>query len=80
MKNNKIIFFFQVASMTYIWIFILGISIWIVNLIWVAYKLDDAFDASLAISIVAIPVFLVLAMILTYVFVGLQKGRKPGDM
>ncbi len=79
MKNKDMIFALQVASITYIWIFVLGIAIWILNLIRVSYKLQDSFDASLAISIVAIPVFFVLAVILTYVFVGLRKGRKRED-
>lgn len=76
MKNKKFIFYLQVASMTYIWIFVLVVAIWILNLIGVAHKLNDAFDASVAISIVAIPVFFTLATVLTYVFIGLQKGRK----
>jgi hypothetical protein len=52
------------------------VAIWIINLILKAHHLKDAFDASLGISIVAIPVFFILAVVLTYVFVGLQKGRK----
>lgn len=76
MKPKKTIFFLQVASMTYIWVFVLGVAIWIFNLINVAHKLNDAFDASVAISLVAIPVFFTLAAVLTYVFIGLQKGRK----
>ncbi|MFQ5824794.1 MAG: hypothetical protein ACE5JB_12110 [bacterium] len=80
MLNKKTIFYLQVASMTYIWIFVLSVAIWILNLIGVAHKLKDAFDASVAISIVAIPVFFTLAGVLTYVFVGLQKGRKRDDL
>ncbi|MFQ5865189.1 MAG: hypothetical protein ACE5IW_08195 [bacterium] len=80
MKTEKNIFFLQVASVAIHWVFVLVIAIWIFNLIKVAHKLKDAFDASLAISIVAIPVFTVLASVLTYVFVGLQKGRKRDDI
>jgi hypothetical protein len=76
MLNKKLIYFLQVASMAYIWVFVLGVAIWIVNLILKAHHLNDAFDASLGISIVAIPVFFMLAVVLTYVFVGLQKDRK----
>jgi hypothetical protein len=65
--------------MAYIWVFVLGVTVWIINLIVKSYELQDAFDASLGISIVAIPVFLSLAVILTYVFVGLQRGREPVD-
>ena len=80
MQNKKFIYFLQVASMTYIWIFVSGVALWILNLIRVAHKLNDALNASVAISIVAIPVFFTLAGVLTYVFVGLQKGRKREDV
>ena len=76
MSKSRLIYFLQVASMAFIWIFVLTIAIWIANLLQVAHKLRDAFDASIAISIVAIPVFIILASILTYVFVGLQRGRQ----
>jgi len=61
--------------MALIWIFVTGVTLWIFNLIAVSHKLKDAFDASVGISLVAIPVFITLAMILTYVFIGLQKGK-----
>lgn len=76
MNDKRFIFFLQVASMAYIWVFVLGVAIWILNLIRVAHHLNDALNASVAISIVAIPVFFTLAAVLTYVFAGLQKGRK----
>ena len=75
MLNKKNIFYLQIASVAIQWIFVVLIATWIFNLIKVAHQLSDAFDASLAISIVAIPVFFILAIILTYVFVGLQKVR-----
>lgn len=80
MKNDKIIFWLQIASVSWIWIFVLGVAIWILNLIRVAHKLNDALNASVGISIVAIPVFFTLAAILTYVFVGLQKDKHQGDV
>ena len=79
MKNNKTIYWLQIASVTYIWIFVISVALWILNLIKVAHKLNDALNASVAISIVAIPVFFVVAGILTYVFVGLQKGKNTSD-
>ena len=75
MKSENHIYFLQIASVSLIWVFVCGVAIWILNLIGVAYKLDDALNASVGISIVAIPVFFSLAAILTYVFVGLQKGK-----
>ena len=71
------IFTLQVASVALIWIFVLGISLWIIHLIRLSQRLHDVPSASVAISIVAIPVFLAGASVLTYVFVGLRRGRRP---
>jgi len=76
--QNKTIRLLQIASITYIWIFVLAIDIWILSLLQVAHKLKDALNASVAIGIIAIPLFLTIAGILTYVYVGLQK--KPDTM
>lgn len=70
------IFVLQVASMLWMWIFVLGISGWIVHLLRLSHRLHDVPSASFGISIVAIPVFLTGAAVLTYVFVGLQRGRQ----
>jgi len=69
------IYALQVLSVAGIWVFVLGISGWILHLIRLSRQLHDVPSASIAISIVAIPVFLLGAGILTYVFVGLQRGR-----
>lgn len=71
--QSKIIFYAQLLSVSLIWVFVIGISVWIVNLISLSLELHDVPGASVGISIVAIPVFVTLASILTYVFVGLQK-------
>jgi hypothetical protein len=65
----------QIASLIWIWIFVIGVDIWILSLLRVAKNLNDALNASVAIGIVTIPLFLTIASILTYVFVGLQKHR-----
>ncbi|UCH85398.1 MAG: hypothetical protein JSW50_06845 [Candidatus Latescibacterota bacterium] len=75
----RVVFVFQVLSLLGIWVFVLGISVWIIRLIWLAHKLDEMLGPSLAISIVAIPVFLTGASVLTYVFVGLRRGRDRGE-
>lgn len=75
LNNNKIIFVAQIISVSLIWIFVIAISVWIVNLIFLSLELSDVPGASVGISIVAIPVFITLAGVLTYVFVGLQKER-----
>ena len=77
----------QVVSISLIWLLFTGIAVWIVSLLRESLRLHDAPDASVGISIVAIPVFFTLASILTYVFLGLRKGRiedpereeTPGD-
>lgn len=77
-KRNRpsgIIYALQLVSLSVMWIFVSGITWWILRLIWVALKLKDAPDASVAISIVVIPVFFTLAGVLTYVFVGLQQNQ-----
>ena len=66
----------QTLSVAFIWVFVIGISVWIVNLILLSVELHDVPGASLGISVVAIPVFLILASVLTYVFVGLQKENR----
>lgn len=72
------IFFLQIASIALIWIFVGAITWWIARLLWLAWRLHDAPDASVGISIVVIPVFLILAGVLTYVFVGLQRSSTVG--
>lgn len=74
--NKKTIYILQVLSLSCIWALFTGIAIWILNLIKVSLELKDAPDASVGISIVAIPVFFTLAAVLTYVFIGLQRGKK----
>ena len=73
--NPRVLYVFQVLSLLGIWAFVLGISAWIIRLIWLAHRLDDMPGASVAISVVAIPVFITGASVLTYVFVGLRRGR-----
>ena len=74
--KEKIIYIAQLASISLIWIFVIGIAIWILNLISISVDLNDAPGISIAISLVAIPVFFTLASILTYVFVGFHRNSK----
>jgi len=73
--RKKIIFIAQIASVSLIWLFVITVTLWIINLLSLAIELRDMPGASMGISMVAIPVFATLASILTYVFVGLQKGK-----
>jgi hypothetical protein len=70
------IYTLQVVSLLGIWVFVLGISGWIIHLLRLSRSLNDVPSASIGISIVAIPVFLTGASVLTYVFVGLQRGGR----
>lgn len=65
----------QIASLIYIWIFVIAIDTWILSLLKVAHKRNDALNASIAIGMIAIPLFITIASILTYVYAGLQKHR-----
>ncbi len=73
--NKKTVRILQIASITYIWIFVIAVDTWILSLLRVAQQLQDALNASIAIGLIAIPLFLTIAGMLTYVFVGLQKHR-----
>lgn len=74
-KVGRMIFYAQVLSVSLIWVLVIGIVVWVVNLIRLSLELHDVPGASVGISIVALPVFVTLAGVLTYVFVGLQKGK-----
>ncbi|MFH1764255.1 MAG: hypothetical protein ABIF09_08695 [Gemmatimonadota bacterium] len=73
----NLVFPLQLASVTMIWMFVLSISFWILHLLRLSRELNDIPSGSLAISMLAIPVFLLGASVLTYVFVGLRRGRDP---
>jgi cytosine/uracil/thiamine/allantoin permease len=74
--NRKTIEWLQIVSISLIWVLFSGIAVWILNLIKESLRLHDTPDASVGISLVAIPVFFLLASVLTYVFIGLRRGRK----
>lgn len=57
-----------------------GIIVWIIHLIVASLRLDDVIQASVGISIVAIPIFLVFMGVVFYVFWGVAlHGRKRED-
>jgi len=56
-------------------LFIAGVITWIVHLIRTAWRLKDVPSASIGISLVAIPVFLVLLGVVLYVVWGLLTDR-----
>jgi ABC-type dipeptide/oligopeptide/nickel transport system permease component len=74
--RHRVIAALQVVSVSLIWVFVLSIAIWILHLQQLSHRLHDVPSAYVAISIVAIPVFFTGAGVLTYVFVGLRRGRR----
>lgn len=71
--QKKIIATAQLVSFLLMWFFVIAIIIWIINLIIVSVDLNDVPGVSLGISIIAIPVFVSLACILTYAYFGFKK-------
>jgi FtsH-binding integral membrane protein len=53
-----------------------GIIAWIIHLIRAAWTLGDVPSASIGISIVAIPIFIVLMSVVLYVFLGLRADAR----
>ena len=74
-----------VRRLQWIWVggaFLLvgGVIVWIIHLIVASWRLDDVIQASVGISIVAIPIFLVFMGVIFYVFGGVAlHGRKRED-
>ena len=72
----------MIRALQWVWLavaFLLvgGIIIWIAHLIRTAWSLDDTLSASIGISIVAIPVFVVFMGVVFYVFWGVAvHGRE----
>ncbi len=74
-KGCDIFFMAQVLVLLLFWSFVIGLSTWLVHLLQLALELKDTPGFSMAICLVAIPVFWTLAGVLTYVLVGLRINR-----
>jgi membrane protein implicated in regulation of membrane protease activity len=59
-----------------------GIIAWIGSLILLSRKLNDTPSASMGISIVAIPIFVILLVVFWYVFLGIVRNpdETPGSI
>jgi hypothetical protein len=66
----------QLLSIVLMWTFLGAIVTWVLNMVRVSHSLGDALTASVGISLVAIPVYSLVAGILTYVYFGIQLGRR----
>ena len=56
-----------------------GIIVWIIRLIRASFRLGDVVSASVGISIVAIPIFIVFMGVVLYVFWGVALHRSHGE-
>lgn len=68
--------FIQIILLSFLWMLASSMTILFINLVNVSYKVNDHQSASIAISILGIIVFWILASILTYVLVGLYRGKR----
>ncbi len=73
-NENGTVNFFQGLMLFLAWSVAIGMTFLFINLVSVSYQVNDHQTASIAISIIAIVVFWILAGVLTYVFTGLRKG------
>ena len=81
-KNNedRSIKFFQRLMLAVVWLIPASMTLLFINLVHISYQVNDHQTASIAISIIAVAIFWILAGILTYVFIGLHKhSRKEGQ-
>ena len=70
-REEKIVFGFQLTLLASFVVAVGGIIVLIIHLIRLSHELQDVPSISIGISIVAIPVFLVLLGVFSYVFWGL---------
>jgi hypothetical protein len=69
----------QFISIVLMWAFATGVLLFIGWLMMVAIRWQDAFNWTLAISLVMTPVYLTVAGTLTYVFIGLRRGASEEE-
>ncbi|MFQ6110904.1 MAG: hypothetical protein ACE5LX_02610 [Nitrospinota bacterium] len=74
--NPRAVRAIQLVLLVILSAFSLGIVVWIISLIRLSIELRDVPSASIGISIVAIPLFLLLLGVVNYVFWGIRAGRE----
>ncbi len=90
MKNNtpnpRSVRTVQLGLLALLWAFVIGIVSWFIGLIRLSLQLQDIPSASIGISLVAIPVFLLILGLATYVFWGIlfdtsqdKQSAPPGE-
>jgi len=80
-KNNeeRSVKYFQGLMLAVVWLIPASMTLLFINLVHISYQVNDHQTASIAISLIAVAVFWILAGILTYVFIGLHKGAKKEE-
>ena len=74
-RKRNLLFAAQVTGISLVWVFVVSISVVIIHMLLVSLELKDALGFSVVISLIAIPLFWLLASVLTYVFVGIRRNR-----
>jgi hypothetical protein len=78
-EADRRVFHAQLAFLIGFSCFAALVILWIARLIYISWVLADVFSASIGIALVAVPIFLTLAIIFNYVFWGLQRGRQQAQ-
>lgn len=78
-NENSTIYLIQWVTLIFIWMLAGSMTLLFINLVNISYQVNDHQTASIAISIVAVAVFWILASILTYVFIGLRRHRRKEE-
>ena len=77
--SNRLVMTLQWVWLGAAFLLVGGIIAWIIGLIRAAWTLDDVLSASVGISIVAIPIFLVFMGVVFYVFWGVALHGRSGE-
>jgi hypothetical protein len=72
--SDRLVRNLQWAWLGVAFLLVAGIIVWIIHLMRAAWTLDDVPSASIGISIVAIPIFLVFMGVVFYVFWELRRS------
>ncbi|MDH4121002.1 MAG: hypothetical protein OEV94_04785 [Deltaproteobacteria bacterium] len=74
--ESPLVFRLQIALLSSFVLFASGVIIWVGRLLYVSWKLNDTFSASVFIALIAVPVFSLLIGVYNYVFWGIMRGGK----
>ncbi len=72
-NEERSVKFFQRLMLVVLWSIPVSMTLLFINLVHISYQVKDHQTASIAISIVAVTIFWILASVLTYVYVGLHR-------